>query len=194
MTTISLGNASPTEDIKQIDLKHVAIQIQPVILDTPSLTPAATPEETSPAEEDAMTGKKIFSMERPDDRARELATKLTLEEQVRFFSFGERSGPPERQFHDPLIYINPHPIMSVSVYRVVLTRGYLHQQLRFAFSLARNQRNSVFWRLVSAARIRFLPDLFDLSKKAQAALRPRKLTFPDLIACRSRLLADCGYP
>jgi hypothetical protein len=85
MATINLGNASPTEDI-QVDLKHAAIHIQPVTLDTPSLTPAATPEDASPADEKAMAGKKIFSMERPDDKARELAAKLTLEEQVRFFS------------------------------------------------------------------------------------------------------------
>lgn len=81
MATINLGNASPTEDIKQHDIKHAAIHIQPVTLDTPTLTPAATPEEASPADE-TMAGKKIFSMERPDDKARELAAKLTLEEQV----------------------------------------------------------------------------------------------------------------
>jgi hypothetical protein len=85
MATINLGNASPTEEL-QVDLKHAAIHIQPVTLDTPSLTPAATPEEASPADEKAMAGKKIFSMERPDDKARELAAKLTQEEQVRFFS------------------------------------------------------------------------------------------------------------
>lgn len=81
MATINLGNASPTEDIKQHDIKHAAIHIQPVTLVTPTLTPAATPEEASPADE-TMAGKKIFSMERPDDKARELAAKLTLEEQV----------------------------------------------------------------------------------------------------------------
>jgi hypothetical protein len=34
-------------------------------------------------EENAMAGKKIFSLEQPTDKARELAAKLTLEEQVR---------------------------------------------------------------------------------------------------------------
>jgi len=82
MATINIGNASPTEDIRQYDIKHTAIHIQPVTLDTPTLTPAATPEDASPAEE-TMAGKKIYSMERPDDRARQLAAKLTLEEQVR---------------------------------------------------------------------------------------------------------------
>lgn len=82
MATINLGNASPTEDIRQVDIKHAAIQIQPVPLDTPSLTPVATPEDASPAEE-SMVGKKIYSMERPEDKARSLAAKLTLEEQVR---------------------------------------------------------------------------------------------------------------
>lgn len=81
MATINIGNASPTEDIRQYDIKHAAIHIQPVTLVTPTLTPAATPEEASPADE-TMAGKKIFSMERPDDKARELAAKLTLEEQV----------------------------------------------------------------------------------------------------------------
>ena len=84
MASINLGNASPTGDIKQIDLKHPAIQIQPLTLDTPLLTPAATPEDASPAEEEPMAGKKLFSMERPDDKARSLAAKLTLEEQVCF--------------------------------------------------------------------------------------------------------------
>ncbi|KAF2846846.1 glycoside hydrolase family 3 protein [Plenodomus tracheiphilus IPT5] len=82
MATINLGNASPTEDVKHIDLKHAAIQIRPVTLDTPSLTPVATPEQNSPAEEDIMAGKKVFSLERPDDKAREVAAKLSLEEQI----------------------------------------------------------------------------------------------------------------
>lgn len=82
MATINLGNASPTDDIKQIDLKHPAIQIQPLTLDTPLLTPAATPEDVSPADDEPMAGKKLFSMERPDDKARNLAAKLTLEEQI----------------------------------------------------------------------------------------------------------------
>lgn len=86
MDTINLGNASPTEDIKHIDLKQAAIHIRPLGLDTPSLTPATTPDENSPADDDdAMAGKKIFSLERPDDKARELAAKLTLDEQVRSF-------------------------------------------------------------------------------------------------------------
>ncbi|PZC98022.1 BglX, Beta-glucosidase-related glycosidase [Pyrenophora tritici-repentis] len=82
MATISLGNASPAEDIKHIDIKHASIQIQPLALDTPNLTPAATPEETSPTEEHAMAGKKIYSAPRPDDKAKEIAAKLTLEEQI----------------------------------------------------------------------------------------------------------------
>ena len=84
MATISLGNASPAEDIKHIDIKHAIIHIQPLALDTPNLTPAATPEETSPTEEHVMAGKKIYSTPRPDDKAKEIAAKLTLEEQVRF--------------------------------------------------------------------------------------------------------------
>jgi beta-glucosidase len=85
MATINFGTTSPTEDTKPIDLKHASIHVQPVTLDTPSLTPAATPEEASPADETSMAGKKMFSEERPDDKARELAAKLTLEEQVRSF-------------------------------------------------------------------------------------------------------------
>jgi beta-glucosidase len=71
-----------------------------VALDTPSLTPSSTPEQTSPAEDDAMAGKKIFSLERPDDKARDLAAKLTLEEQVRYISFNGRTtelGVPKRK-------------------------------------------------------------------------------------------------
>lgn len=103
MATINLGNTSPTEEnIKHIDLKHPAIQVQPVTLDTPSLTPASTPGEVSPSD-DAMTGKKIFSLERPDDRARELAASLTLEEQVRtFFLITDQITPskPENPWSD----------------------------------------------------------------------------------------------
>jgi hypothetical protein len=78
MATINLGNASPTEgDMRQVDLKQPTIQVQPVTIDTPTLTPATTPEQNSPSEE--------VSMERPTDKARDLAAKLTLEEQVRTF-------------------------------------------------------------------------------------------------------------
>jgi beta-glucosidase len=89
MATINLANASPTEgELRQIDLKRATIQVQPVTIDTP----ATTPEQNSPSEE-VMAGKKIFSQERPTDRARELVTKLTLEEQVRrSLSFAEFSN------------------------------------------------------------------------------------------------------
>lgn len=84
MATITLGNVGPTEaEIRQSDLKQATIQVQPVQLDTP----APTPEQNSPLEEHVMAGKKIFSMEQPTDRARELAAKLTLEEQVRTFQY-----------------------------------------------------------------------------------------------------------
>ncbi|EAT88445.2 hypothetical protein SNOG_04685 [Parastagonospora nodorum SN15] len=75
---MNLGIANPTQgDLRQIELKQATIQVQPVTIDTP----ATTPEQNSPSEE-AMTGKKVFSLERPMDKARELAAKLTLEEQV----------------------------------------------------------------------------------------------------------------
>jgi beta-glucosidase len=92
MAALNLGNASPAEgEMRQIDLKQATIQVQPVTLDTPSLTPATTPDQNSPSEE-VMAGKKVFSMERPTDKARELVAKLTLEEQVRtFLSFAERA-------------------------------------------------------------------------------------------------------
>ncbi|KAH3997005.1 beta-glucosidase [Parastagonospora nodorum] len=78
MATMNLGIANPTQgDLRQIELKQATIQVQPVTIDTP----ATTPEQNSPSEE-AMTGKKVFSLERPMDKARELAAKLTLEEQV----------------------------------------------------------------------------------------------------------------
>lgn len=92
MATINLGNASPTEgEMHQVDLKQATIQVRPVTIDTPSLTPATTPEQNSPSDE-VMTGKKVFSMERSTDKARELAARLTLEEQVRtFLSSAERA-------------------------------------------------------------------------------------------------------
>jgi beta-glucosidase len=71
--------------VKQhIDIKQPAtIQVSTVAA-SPSLTPALTPDDD---DIEAMAGKKIFSLERPDDKARELAKKLTLEEQVRNLSF-----------------------------------------------------------------------------------------------------------
>jgi beta-glucosidase len=95
MATINLGNANPSEgEMRHIDLKQANIHVQPVALDTPSLTPATTPDQNSPSDE-AMTGKKIFSLDRPTDKARELAAKLTLEEQVRtFLSSVEKSLDP----------------------------------------------------------------------------------------------------
>jgi hypothetical protein len=82
MATISLANTEG--EGRQIDLKQATVQVQPVTLDTPSLTPATTPEHNSPSDE-LMAGKKVFSLEKPTDKARELAAKLTLEEQVRTF-------------------------------------------------------------------------------------------------------------
>jgi beta-glucosidase len=81
MADIDQANPSPLEggDTKHIDIKQAAIQVQTVVA-TPTLTPALTPDED---DIDAMAGKKVFSLEKPYDRARELAAKLTLEEQVR---------------------------------------------------------------------------------------------------------------
>jgi beta-glucosidase len=87
MATISLGNNSPAEgEVRNVDLKQATVHVQPMTLDTPSSTPATTPEQNSPSDE-VMAGKKGFSVEQPMDRARELASKLTLEEQVRKFLF-----------------------------------------------------------------------------------------------------------
>ncbi|KAF2869394.1 hypothetical protein BDV95DRAFT_98517 [Massariosphaeria phaeospora] len=83
MSSIDLANPSPIEGrVKHIDIKQAAIQMQPVE-PTLILTPASTPEEEKFTDDlDAMAGKKVFSLEKPDDRARELAAKLTLDEQV----------------------------------------------------------------------------------------------------------------
>ena len=80
MSDIELSNPSPVEggDIKHIDIKHISVQVQDLV-PTPSLTPALTPDED---DLEAMAGKKIFALEKPNDRAKELAAKLTLEEQV----------------------------------------------------------------------------------------------------------------
>ena len=77
MTTIHLGTLSPTEDDnKLIDLKQATFGVTPVGTVTPSLTP------TSPLEGDTMAGKKLYAWEKPDDKAKELAAKLSMEEQV----------------------------------------------------------------------------------------------------------------
>jgi beta-glucosidase len=78
-----IDHANPSslggKDVNKIDIKRASIQVQPVI-PTPTLTPALTPDDD---DIEAMAGKKIFSLSRPDDRARELVKTLTLEEQVR---------------------------------------------------------------------------------------------------------------
>ncbi|KAF1912569.1 glycoside hydrolase superfamily [Ampelomyces quisqualis] len=74
MATLNLGTAG---DVRHLDLKQATIQVQPVPLDTP----ATTPDQNSPADE-VMTGKRVFSLEHPMDKARELVAKLTLEEQI----------------------------------------------------------------------------------------------------------------
>lgn len=77
MTTMHLGTLSPTEDDnKTIDLKQATFQVAPAGPVTPSLTPTSAPDT------DTMAGKKLYSLEKPDDKANELASKLTLEEQV----------------------------------------------------------------------------------------------------------------
>jgi beta-glucosidase len=100
MATINLGTATPNEgDMRQVDLKQATIQIQPVTLDTPSLSPATTPEQNSPSEE-VMAGNKVFSTARPADKARELAAQLTLEEQVcTLLSSAEGAWTPTRGSH-----------------------------------------------------------------------------------------------
>lgn len=98
MADINQANPSPIEggDVQHVDIKQPAISVQPIVA-TPTLTPALTPDED---DIEAMTGKKIFSLERPDDRARELAAKLTLEEQVRdHFLMSEELGPSRRGVH-----------------------------------------------------------------------------------------------
>lgn len=82
MSSLELASPSPIvgKDVDCIDIKEALVQVQPITAD---LTPATTPEERSPHDDDdAMAGKKVFTLEKPDDRARELAAKLTLEEQV----------------------------------------------------------------------------------------------------------------
>lgn len=70
---------SPIEDprITDVAIKHAAHH---PALTPPTLTPILTPEE--PIDIEIMKGKKLYTLERPDDAARELAAKLSLEEQV----------------------------------------------------------------------------------------------------------------
>lgn len=93
MAIIDLGDISLTEDSRHVDLKQAALRVRPVKLDTQILTPIATPEQSSPAQEEAMAGKKVFSLERPDDKAREVAAGLTLEEQVSWPVHTRKSCP-----------------------------------------------------------------------------------------------------
>lgn len=92
------------KDVHFIDIKEALVQAQPIPTD---LTPASTPEEKISSNIiDAMTGKKIFGSEKPDDRARELAAKLTLEEQVNIFSL---LNPYDRKHLADVLYPSHQP-------------------------------------------------------------------------------------
>lgn len=89
MANIDHANPSPppSEDAALVilDLKQQpAITVQPVAA-TPSFTPALTPDSD---DVDAEMGKKLFSLSRPDERARELVKELTFEEQVCYYFVG----------------------------------------------------------------------------------------------------------
>jgi len=79
--TIGDSNLAPTpiEDpgIADVAIKHAAHH---PAFTPPTLTLALIPEE--PIDTKIMKGKKLYTLERPDDAARELAAKLSLEEQV----------------------------------------------------------------------------------------------------------------
>lgn len=70
-------------DTQEVALKEARVQVKAVAV--ADLTPATTPEQQSPNDEDtsAMTGKKIFDAQKSSERARELVKELTLREQVR---------------------------------------------------------------------------------------------------------------
>jgi beta-glucosidase len=106
MATINLGTPSPIEGgISHVDLKQPTVQVQPVTLDTPSSTPATTPDQNSPSEEHNMTGNKVFSTQRADDKARKLAATLTLEEQVRTLHNYRKSLNHEREVRSRFLHI-----------------------------------------------------------------------------------------
>jgi beta-glucosidase len=83
MSFIDVNNPGTIErgDLKHVDIKQADIHVQTVV-PTPLLTPSHTPERRLSDDSKDMVGKKIFLLEKPDDRARELAAKLTLEEQA----------------------------------------------------------------------------------------------------------------
>ena len=70
---------SPIEDsgIADVAIKHAAHHSA---FTPPTPTPVLTPE--GPIDVEIVKGKKLYTLERPDDAARELAAKLSLEEQV----------------------------------------------------------------------------------------------------------------
>jgi beta-glucosidase len=86
MSGVELDNPSSREGgtIVPVDIKEAVVHVKPL---TPELTPATTPEDQSPSRDDTMAGRKIFELEKADDRAKELAAKLSLEEQVRRFLY-----------------------------------------------------------------------------------------------------------
>ena len=90
-TIASKKKANPTTEVspgKSI-VATVAIEETPIKEVSPLSTQVPSPSSSTRENSDAtlllepnMTGKKITSKERPDDNARQLASTLTLEEQV----------------------------------------------------------------------------------------------------------------
>lgn len=89
--SISKNKTTPIAEAtagKVVNTSTAAKEI-PIKEQSPSSTEVSSPSSSTKGNSDAtllkqrnMTGKKITSKERPDDNARQLASTLTLEEQV----------------------------------------------------------------------------------------------------------------
>ena len=81
------GLLGPTETADSIMDRNSAVQSNPIKEDLLPSMMISEPRVLDPALDisrlkETMAGKKILSLERPDDNARHLASTLTLEEQV----------------------------------------------------------------------------------------------------------------
>lgn len=173
MATINLGNASPPQEIRQLDLKHPAIQIKSVPLDTLALTPAGTPEDASPADDEPMVGKKIYSMGRPDDRAKSLASKLTLEEQVRI------AGEKEEEKQDQTSSVHPVGVLEAA------NPAFLWWDT--------GSQNVALPSAGSGCHGTSVDICKSVADGSSCVVKTRLTPFLDLAACRRRFLADSGY-
>ena len=77
-----------------------------------------------------MAGKKLYSLEKPDDRAKELASKLTLEEQVCYYPPNEEYFVHNRPCIGVKTNVSRTPVSTLDIFE-----GHLHSRLQLHLAI-----------------------------------------------------------